>query len=117
MRYRREDSNGDYTFGSGDEAWLSNSPEAVAQAVLTRFNLWYGEWFLDTTVGTPWIQSVLGRQKPEIYDLAIRQRILETQGVNTIRSFNTTVNTTTRRVHFFAEIDTFYGPITLTSEA
>lgn len=116
MRYRREDSNGDYTFGSGDEAWLSNSPEAVAQAVLTRFNLWYGEWFLDTTAGTPWIQSVLGRQKPEIYDLAIRQRILETQGVNAIRAFNTAVNTTTRRVHFFAEIDTLYGPITLTSE-
>lgn len=33
MRYRREDSNGDYTFGSGDEAWLINSPETVAQAV------------------------------------------------------------------------------------
>lgn len=117
MRYRREDSKGDYTFGSGDEAWLINSPEAVAQAVLTRFNLWYGQWFLDTTAGTPWIQSVLGRQKPEIYDLAIRQRILETQGVHAIRSFNTTVNTATRRVQFFAEIDTLYGPITLTSEA
>ncbi len=117
MRYRREDSNGDYTFGSGDEAWLINSPETVAQAVQTRFNLWYGEWFLDTTAGTPWMQSVLGRQKPETYDLAIRQRILETQGVRAILSFNTTVNTTTRRVHFYAEIDTLYGTIKLTSEA
>ncbi len=63
---------------------LINSPEAVAQAVKTRFELWYGQWFLDTTEGTPWIQSVLGRQKPETYNPAIRKRILETQGVKSI---------------------------------
>lgn len=51
MRYRREDADGDYTFGSGDDTWLINSPEAVAQAVKTRFELWYGQWFLDTTEG------------------------------------------------------------------
>ncbi len=33
MRYRREDADGDYTFGSGDDTWLINSPEAVAQAI------------------------------------------------------------------------------------
>lgn len=79
---------------------LINSPEAVAQAVKTRFALWYGQWFLDKTEGTPWIQSVLGKQKPETYNLAIRKRILETRGVKSILSFNTTVNTTTRRVQF-----------------
>ncbi|EOK2739937.1 hypothetical protein ACJY8X_004682, partial [Escherichia coli] len=25
MRYRREDADGDYTFGSGDDTWLINS--------------------------------------------------------------------------------------------
>ena len=114
---RREDTDGDYTFGSGDDTWLINSPEAVAQAVKTRFELWYGQWFLDTTEGTPWIQSVLGKQKPETYNLAIRKRILETRGVKSILSFTTTVNTTTRRVQFFAEIDTLYGTTTVTSEA
>ncbi len=33
MRYRREDDDGDYTFGQGDDTWLVNSPEAVAQAI------------------------------------------------------------------------------------
>lgn len=37
MRYRREDDDGDYTFGQGDDTWLVNSPEAVAQAIKTRF--------------------------------------------------------------------------------
>ena len=117
MRYRREDEDGDYTFGQGDDTWLVNSPETVAQAVKTRFLLWYGKWFLDTTEGTPWIQSVLGKQKPETYNLAIRQRILETQGVKSIRSFDTTLNTSSRRVVFTATIDTIYGTTTVTSEA
>lgn len=117
MRYRREDDEGDYTFGQGDDTWLINSPETVAQAIKTRFLLWYGQWFLDTTEGTPWIQSVLGKQKPETYNLAIRQRILETQGVNSIKSFDTTLNTSSRRVVFTATIDTIYGTTTVTSEA
>ncbi len=69
MRYRREDADGDYTFGSGDDTWLINSPEAVAQAIKTRFELWYGEWFLDTTAGTPWINpcSASKSRKPTIW--------------------------------------------------
>ncbi|WP_158780590.1 hypothetical protein [Pantoea sp. BAV 3049] len=117
MRYRREDADGDYTFGQGDDTWLINSPETVAQAVKTRFLLWYGQWFLDTTEGTPWIQSVLGKQRPEVYNLAIRQRILETQGVNSITAFDTTLNTSSRRVIFTATIDTIYGTTTVSSEA
>ncbi|CAM3711786.1 hypothetical protein BS639_17235 [Rouxiella silvae] len=117
MRYRREDADGDYTFGQGDNTWLINSPDAVAQAIKTRFLLWYGQWFLDTTTGTPWIQSVLGKQNPTAYNMAIRQRILETQGVNSITAFNTTVDSSTRRVTFTATIDTLYGTTTVTSEA
>lgn len=117
MQYRREDADGDYTFGRGDDTWLTNSPEAVAQAIKTRFELWYGQWFLDTTEGTPWIQSVLGKQRPEVYNLAIRQRILDTAGVSSITAFDTTVNTTTRRVTFTATVETLYGTTTVTSEA
>lgn len=117
MRYRREDKDGDYTFGRGDDTWLINSPDAVAQAVKTRFLLWYGQWFLDTTTGTPWVQSVLGKQKPEVYSLAIRRRILETQGVKSIQSFDTQQDGVSRRVTFTATIDTVYGTTTVTSEA
>jgi hypothetical protein len=117
MRYRREDDDGDYTFGQGDDTWLVNSPEAVAQAIKTRFLLWYGQWFLDTTEGTPWIQSVLGKQRPDTYNLAIRRRILETQGVSSITEFNTEVDGRTRRVTFTATVETIYGTTTVTSEA
>jgi hypothetical protein len=54
MRYRKLDANGDYTFGGGSNDFLVNTPETVAQAVMTRLNLLQGEWFLDTTAGMPW---------------------------------------------------------------
>lgn len=117
MKYRREDEKGDYTFGQGDYTWLTNSPEAVAQAVKNRFLLWNGQWFLDTSEGTPWIESVLGKQRPDTYNLAIRRRILETRGVNSIIAFDTTLNTSSRRVLFSATIDTLYGTTTVISEA
>ncbi|MEP8780232.1 hypothetical protein ABKV49_17595 [Enterobacter ludwigii] len=117
MRYRREDENGDYTFGQGDDTFLVNSPECVAQAVKTRFELWKGQWFLDATEGTPYIQSVLGKQRPEVYSLAIRDRISTTPGVLSILSFDTVNNGNTRRVTFTASINTIYGQTTVTSEA
>lgn len=117
MRYRREDVDGDYTFGQGDDTWLINTPECVAQAVKTRFELWYKQWFLDQTKGMQWREAVLGKQKPEVYNLAIRQYILETQGVNSISAFNSNLNTSSRRVIFTATIDTIYGTTTVTSEA
>ena len=49
--------------------------------------------------------------------MAIRKHILETKGVNSIQSFSTTVDSTTRRVTFTATVDTIYGTTTVTSEA
>lgn len=117
MRYRREDTDGDYTFGSDDDTWLINSPECVAQSVKTRFELWRGQWFLDSTEGTPYVQSVLGRPRSDVYILAIRDRLQTTPGVSKILSFNTNNDGTTRRVTFTATIDTIYGETTVTSEA
>ncbi|EPB9884012.1 hypothetical protein ACR6U3_000879 [Yersinia enterocolitica] len=117
MRYRREDENGDYTFGQGDNTFLIDSPEAVAQAVKTRFELWRGQWFLDLTEGTPYIQSVLGKQRSDVYILAIRERILDTKGVNAILEFEPSYTGDNRRVTFTVTIDTLYGITTVTSEA
>lgn len=91
MRYRMLDANGDYSFGNGSGNFLANSPACVAQSILTRLKLWRGEWFLDITEGTPWLQSVLGTGTKSMYDLAIQQRVLATDGVTSILSYSSTL--------------------------
>lgn len=115
MRYRALDENGDYSFGQGSTNFLVNSPEAVAQLVTTRLKLWTGEWFLDTTEGTPYQSQVLGTGTASTRDLAIRERILETQGVTGITDYASIVDPTTRAFTCAATIDTIYGQTTLTA--
>lgn len=116
MRYRREDENGDYTFGQGDNTFLVNSPETVRQAIKTRLELWKGEWFLDANEGTSYMQSVMGKQQSDIASLAIRDRISRTPGVLSILSYDSVFNGTTRRLTVTATVNTLYGTTTITSE-
>jgi hypothetical protein len=117
MRYRRLDASGDYSAGHGAADWLVNSPQAVAQAVQTRLRLYTGQWFLDTTEGTPWMTQVLGRHSEIVADLALRNRVLGTSGVTGIASFSSTLNRDARQYGMTAQITTAYdaGTVTVTT--
>lgn len=112
MRYRKLDANGDYVFGHQQADFYRDQPEAVAQAVQTRLELFTGEWFLDTTDGTPWRTDVLGKYTQGAYDSVIKDRILTTEGVQSIESYSSTLNRQTRNLSVTALISTIYGPAT-----
>lgn len=103
------DAEGDYTFGRGTANFLVNTPAAVAQCVTTRLLLWRGSWFLDVTIGTPWLQQVLGTGTKAICDMAIRSVILKTQGVTSIANYSSSVDPTSRTLTVDATINTQYG--------
>lgn len=115
MRYRTLDANGDYTFGQNGANFLVNSPEAVAQAVLTRLKLIQGEWFLDNTAGVPYNTEILGAHTQSTRDLALQTVIPGTEGVNEILEYASYLNPTTRAFTWAATIDTDYGTTTVTS--
>lgn len=108
------DANGDSTFGQGSANFLSNSPQAVAQLVTTRLKLNVGEWFLDTTEGTPWTTEILGVRTQATRDAAIKRRILATPGVSSIDNYSSTV--VGRQLTVSATLTTIYGatPFTVT---
>jgi hypothetical protein len=106
MRSRALDANGDYRFGA---PFLTNVPAVVAQAAMTRLLLWRGEWFADTSDGTPYAQSVLGVTAQLHPDVYIKQRILETPGVNAIVTYSSVINPATRLLSVTAQLDTVYG--------
>lgn len=114
MRYRKQDEQGDYSFGSGLNNFHIDSAEAVAQAIETRLKLWIGEWFADTSDGTGWSQAILGKQSKNLYELTLRQRVLETFGVTSIESFQSSLDSDTRSLTVSMTVNTIYGQTTVT---
>lgn len=110
MKYRKLDKEGDMVIGHGEADYLKDTPECVAQAVVTRLRLLRGEWFLDLTEGTPYAPAILGKHTRATYDFAIRQRVLETEGVTDIEEYESMFDGETRRLTVNIRINTVYGP-------
>jgi hypothetical protein len=113
MRYRRLDANGDMTFGQGLGNFLINSPEAVAQLVLTRLRLSLGEWFYDTSDGTPWATEVLGERTQSTRDIVVRDRVQNTIGVSSIDTYGSLVNPDERSWTAAMTLTTIYGAVAI----
>ncbi|MNZ09359.1 hypothetical protein D3C78_261790 [compost metagenome] len=116
MRYRKLDEDDDYLFGSGASNFHVDSPEVVAQAIMTRLRLWMGEWFADTSDGTGWNQSILGKQSSNLYELTLRQRVLQTTGVQSIEGFQSSLDSTSRKLTVSMTVNTIYGSIDLNED-
>ncbi|KAF1011861.1 hypothetical protein [Acinetobacter bereziniae] len=114
MRYRKQDENGDYSFGLGFNDFYIDRAEVVAQAIETRLKLWIGEWFADTSDGTGWSQAILGKQSKNLYELTLRQRVLETYGVSSIESFQSSLDANSRKLTVSMTVNTIYGQTTVT---
>lgn len=117
MRYRKLDDVGDYTFGHGQHDFLVNTPETVAQAVMTRLRLWLGEWFTDTADGTPWMQEVLDKYTERSRDVVLRARVLATPGVTGILAYRSSFDPAIRLYVLDMLVDTLYGTVQITAEA
>lgn len=109
MRYRKLSPMGDYTFGNGLQDFYIDVPAAPGQAVKTRLLLWLGEWFLDNTVGTPYLEGILGKHSQTMADTTVQDRTLGTQGVTAISSFQSTIDPVDRSYSVQMTIDTQYG--------
>lgn len=82
--------------------------EAVRQAIRIRLLTVRGEWFLDASLGTPWLTEIF-KKTPNIPALqsVFRSRILGTPGVKSVDRITLTFNRQARtlRVDFAATCD------------
>jgi hypothetical protein len=97
------------TFGHSEGDYFRDEPEMVAQNILTRLRLFTREWFLDTREGTPFREEVLGKYTRDTYANALRRRIIQTNGVLSLDSFDYNFNGDTRTAEIRAEVTTIYG--------
>jgi hypothetical protein len=118
FRYRRltnSPSGGDMNFGHSWRDFISDTPQTVAQSIYTRLLLWQGEYWLDLSAGTPWMQQILGKPiGPGSPDSAIRGRILQTPFVTRIIDYASYYNSTERSWTVGCKVDTYFGQALLT---
>lgn len=95
---------------------LVDKAEQVRQQLLIKLRLWTGEWFLDIEFGTPYLQSVLGKQLTLSGAVAaIRKSILEVDGVRSLVTFSYRFDNAARKLNITFEADTPYGIIEVTA--
>lgn len=112
MIYRRLDQNGDYVFGHGSSDYCKDK-EAVVQAIQTKILLLRGEWWEDIYEGTELFSKMLGRDisdntKDQI-DILIKDRVLDVEGVLSIKKFDSQIEKRTRTYKASILIETIYG--------
>ncbi len=109
MTVRLLDSDGDITT-SGQQ--FTTEVEEIAQTVQTRLRLFLGEYFRNVTEGTPWWESILGKQGTlSSKEAILKNRAIRTEGVTGLAKFTTDFDINTRAYTVKAVILTQYGSI------
>ena len=80
---------GDLYLENGSCRLTNSLSEEVAQQLWIRFKFFQGEWFLDTSQGVPWFQTILGQKTPiGIIEQLLRQVVTSCPGVDSLLSFS-----------------------------
>jgi len=82
----------------------------VRQSLSIRLGFFQGEWFLDTTAGTPYYQDIFLKNPdlPNIENI-FKARIIETNFVNELTEFDLQLDSAKREASLFAKVNTDFG--------
>jgi hypothetical protein len=92
------DKSGDLLFERGNIALVTGAAE-IAQKLKVRYRFFLGEWYLDTRLGVPWIQTIFATGTP---DELVRSKLMEVAvkcpGVASVEEFTYTRDRTRRQL-------------------
>lgn len=106
MRIRALDTSGDWTFGSGQQNYLTDQ-NAVQLDIQTRLSMFQGDCFFDADGWIDWF-NLLGSKNEAQLVFSIRAIIAETSGVNNVTDVSTTLDEN-RNLATSWEATTIYG--------
>lgn len=107
MRVRALDSNGDWTYGKGQNDYLTKN-RAVGQKIRTRLMSFLGDCFFDLGAGLDWF-TFLGSKDQLALNLAVSSTILNTTDVTGIRQLSINLNRVTRQLTIQYQVQTTYS--------
>ncbi len=74
----------DLAIANGDICLCSNPQTALVQAINIKLKTLYGEWFLNTTIGIPYLSEIFGQKRSE--------RFIKHIFLKELKSFDTIAN-------------------------
>lgn len=79
------DKSGDLELDEQGRAVLVGGAEQIAQQVRLTLLIFLGEWFLDSTFGMPYFESILGKNR-NVFEIEaiVRQRVRAVPGVQAV---------------------------------
>lgn len=110
--------NGDIDLGDNYTIKLCDTEQQLTkQRIMITLGVNRGEWEYDLEYGTPWLEnnynkiSILSKVPKTIFDSYIQQSILSREGVKSIVSYNSTVNSKTRLIETTVQVESTSGEI------
>lgn len=114
MTVRALDSNGDIVTSG---VMFLTGKEEVAQTLKTNLKMFLGEYFRDITKGTPWYQSILGKNNSDNSladkNAIIKNIILQTSNVVKLLKYDSEYDITTRKYSLECSVLSTFGEITI----
>lgn len=102
--------NGDLVLTSDADARGTNN---VSQDCIQRLSCFQGECFMDTTLGLPYFQSLLGQKAPAAtWDATLQAAVLQTPGIIQLNYWKSSPNYRTRTLAIEFRAVTSSGPVT-----
>jgi hypothetical protein len=84
---------------TGGDISIVTLDAAIRQRLLQTLRLFLGEWFLDTSAGVPYYQSILVKNPNlDVVQASIKNAILSTPGITELLSFNFNYDAVQRKV-------------------
>lgn len=110
MRVRAIDGAGDWTYGKGQNDYLTANA-AVAQNIETRLLSFIGDCFFDLGAGLDWF-TFLGSKDQLALNLAVSAVILNTVGVTGVKQILVTLDPSSRKLTIQYRVQTVYSVLT-----
>lgn len=103
----------DLIYINGDNPVTYESRVSVAQRLKIKLQTFKGEWFLDTTYGMPYFQTILQRGVSKLtIDTLYQEAILEEPDVIEIVEFNSDIDKASRSYRLSFKVKTIQNQVT-----
>lgn len=116
MAFKIDSISNDLLIENGNLVLVKNEIEGIDQHLRARLKTFLGEWFLDSRIGVPYFQQILGNKNPStnLISAIFRREILKSSGVTSVKNLSVGLDAKLRELVVSFEATTANGVIIFT---